>query len=220
MGSGCFLWCLAKDEVTGSNWNTGSFICIWEKTSLFWEWQNTGTGCPGGCGVFLCGDIQNPLGHDPSALSDCLKQGGWIIVLWLYEQMIPSGPFQPQQIVINTRRTLNWRIKGTTLSDSRNSVAILFKCFNNLLKTFPLLFSTKQLNFFLILFPAEVSNGYTISFQFVGFNMLLLKKRGKLKKIIISFLNLTDIIVFKLLVTLVSLRWFAFGGLFTWSIVF
>ena len=46
VGPASFWWCSASQGAMGTNRNTRTSFWIWERTSLLWGCQSTGTGCP------------------------------------------------------------------------------------------------------------------------------------------------------------------------------
>lgn len=91
MGLGCFWWCLATErEATGSNWNTGSSICTWEKIASLWHWPSTGTVClERWRSLFLCRCLKAAWmwSWAMCCRRRCLKQRDWT----RWSQAVPSN---------------------------------------------------------------------------------------------------------------------------------
>ena len=91
MRPGSFQQCTVREQGSmGTNWNTGSSIQTWGRTSLLWGWQSTGTGCPERLWSLLLWRYSRPT-WTPTCATCCSKPalaGGW--TWWSPE--VPSNP--------------------------------------------------------------------------------------------------------------------------------
>lgn len=89
------------------------------RTSLQWVCQSTGKGCPGGCGVSLSGDVQNPPGWVPvsPAPGDTGWQRDWT-------GCFPDIPSKPIDSMIAWHLDISscmWKCKKILRSKMKNS---------------------------------------------------------------------------------------------------
>ena len=79
--------------VMNTNWNIGSSIWTWEKTSLLWGWQSTETGCPEKLWILYLWRCSNPAWM--LSCATCCSEPALAVGL---DWMISRGLFQPLQL--------------------------------------------------------------------------------------------------------------------------